>query len=70
MELVPGGVESRRRVLGILEILNDGTGDPEVANYRVVRQTEGDKAHKGQVKAWPKARGFWRLVAAALDETL
>ncbi len=36
IELIPRGDESRKRTLGIVEIANDGTGTPEVGNYRVV----------------------------------
>lgn len=36
IEIVPFGDESRKRVLGLIEIANDATGTAENGNYRVV----------------------------------
>ena len=36
IELVPFGDESRKRVVGLVEIANDGSGTHERGNYKVV----------------------------------
>ena len=36
IELLPHGDETRKRLIGVVEIANDGTGTPTVGNYRVV----------------------------------
>lgn len=36
IELVPFGDESRKRVIGLVEIANDATGTHEIGNYKVV----------------------------------
>lgn len=35
IELVPHGDETRKRVIGLVEIANDGTGTPQKGNYKV-----------------------------------
>jgi hypothetical protein len=36
IELLPGGSEERKRVIGCVEIANDATGTAQVGNYGVV----------------------------------
>jgi hypothetical protein len=36
IELVPMGDEDRKRVIGMVEIANDGTGDGHTGNYKVL----------------------------------
>ena len=36
IELLPHGDETRKRVIGVVEIANDGTGTPTMGNYGVV----------------------------------
>lgn len=35
IEIIPKGDESRKRHLGTLDIVNDGTGNSEIGNYTV-----------------------------------
>ena len=49
IELVPFGLEKESRVLGIAEIMNDGTGDYRTGNY------------KARLSKWsPKTNEDWK----------
>ena len=65
--LVPFGNRARAKTLGVLQIVNDGTGVPE-GNYDV-RRDDAETATacwKGRVEGWDRRRSFRQLVAAAL----
>lgn len=53
IEIVPHGVESAKRKLASIEIINDLTGDPQMGNYLVraegEREGEWRKFFKGKV---------------------
>ena len=75
IELLPGGYEAGRKVLGIAEIANDGqdTGatDGRLGSYRVRLSKREPKVNevwrRGQVHGFPRKRlGAWDLVYQAL----
>ncbi len=70
IELVPHGVESRKRVLGQAIIANDGTGTHDTGNYnvRLMKWGPGERAWKrGRVVGFPRLKlGPWDLLFCAL----
>jgi hypothetical protein len=69
VDLVPHGVESRKRTIGTLTIRNTGTGTEEVGNYKAVLNAEYMKGdgRSGQVFSFHrKNRSVWSLVGAFL----
>ena len=74
LELVPRGVESRRRGMGVLTIEN--TGDhprhPELAHYRyrLTGPVDGGTVgvwHEGVLRDVRRDRGYWAHVKEVLD---
>lgn len=63
VELLPHGDESQRKVLDVIDIVNDGTGSESVGNYRIdtvdVKGTRLDN--------FARSQGYGRLVALALS---
>lgn len=54
IELVPHGFEERKRTIGIIEIANDGSGDYDQGNYKVILKKT--PPWKGALKhQWKKA---------------
>jgi hypothetical protein len=71
VELVPGGVESRRRLLGTMHIVNTGEGTETRGNYRATRYGKtGRKGATGEIHGHPRlADSMWELVRKALEAT-
>lgn len=65
IEIVPYGQEADKRVLDVLVIGNDGTGTEHVGNYRY---EFGSDHKKGEIKAFPRAKGFWSLICRILKQ--
>ena len=76
IELVPFGIESRKRVMGIAEIGNDATGDRETGNYTFTLSKFDGKGiwKKGAVTGFPRIKLgpydllYRVLVAAGMDK--
>lgn len=69
IELLPHGDATRKRVLGRLEVANDGTGTTEVGNYRGTLHAEytGPAGRSGRVLNFRRRRqSAWSLVGAFL----
>lgn len=71
IELIPHGDENsdRRRVLGTLEIANDGSGDRETGNYEGTLHAEytGPDGRRGYVTGFHRSRqSVWSLIGAFL----
>ena len=64
IELVPGGDESRARVLGALGVANDATGTRARGNYEVVVMDKvGRKFKEFRIENWPRqAKSVWQFV--------
>ena len=74
IELWPGGDESRKRILGLAHIINDGTGDENTGNY-VVRLfrwgSDGRIWKSAQLFGFKRKRlGPWDLLLSALNATI
>ena len=53
--------------LAVMEIVNDGSGDAEIGNYRVnVAECDGDTA-SCEIKGHRRDNGFWSLVGRAIE---
>lgn len=71
VKLWPKGDRTRERVLGELEIANDGTGTLEVGNYRGLLRAEytGPAGRPGQVRGFRRRRqSVWTLIGAFLKQ--
>ncbi len=61
MDLCSGGDWDHPDHIGTLLIANDGTGDPQVGNYNIVR---GEK--RWRVEGHRRAEGAWELLRLAI----
>lgn len=71
VEIVPHGVEADKRVIGVLEIANDGTGTASDGCYFVKSFiTEGtpDREKLPRRIKHKRALGFWPLIARCLSK--
>lgn len=69
VELIPHGIESRKRTLAKMEIVNDATGDAEVGNYtgKLCAEYTGPDGRIGYVTQYHrKTQSVWSLVGAFL----
>lgn len=61
LELVPGGREDKKRVIGVMEICNQGGG--VVSDYKVRGGAHFEEVKEGVVKAYPRwSESIWGLV--------
>jgi hypothetical protein len=72
VDLIPQGDESRRRKIGELYIVNDGSGTREIGNYKfkLIGLTTGggiERCHTGAYKKFKRARGYWSLIREILE---
>lgn len=72
VELLPLGVESKRRTLGTVTIANDGSGSATSGNYDVkVLSSNGRMLRRGRVLRFPRKRlGATQLLLRALKAAL
>ena len=72
VELLPFGVESKRRTLGTVLITNDGSGSATSGNYDVkVLSSNGRITRRGRVTRFPRKRlGAVQLLLQALKAAL
>lgn len=81
IELLPGGYESKKRILGTMTIVNDlSSNGPTVGNYIIKIFKWADKYKKcrksnvwkrGTVKNFPREKlGPWDLLLRALQNTI
>lgn len=84
IEIWPLGRESAKRTLGTAVIGNDGTGTPETGSYRVCAVEGKEHPHdllidhpeayatsdrwRAEIKNYERRKGFWLLVAKALEK--
>lgn len=76
LDLFPHGEESNQETLGVIEIVNDGTGTDDIGNYKIFftdkdgNQTELDRVlgHKRPQKngAWVVCREAMKIVLAKM----
>lgn len=68
VEIIPFGMEAEKRVIGMAEIVNDGTGGREVGNYQaVVKNAMGENMHLVCVEGFPRLESdVWGLIYRVL----
>lgn len=75
VKLVPFGIETMEKLLGVIEIVNDGTGNLQAGNYDVRLSDEPPFTRTGgkrtwrfaRIKGWPRMKkGPYQLLLAAL----
>lgn len=67
IEIVPHGVESRKRTLATMEIANDGTGSSDLGNYVGTLNAEYQTDRPGYVRGFQRHKqSVWSLVGAFL----
>lgn len=66
---MPHGIESRKRVLGAIEVFNDGTGTRWLGSYGFRRlSSDGRKIATGVIGEFKRTQhGPWTLLAAVLE---
>ena len=74
IELVPWGIEDKKRTIGIAEIYNDGTGTSTTGNYGVrvfKRGSNGVIWKTGKVWGFPRKKLLaWDLLYRALHNII
>lgn len=70
VEIVPFGMEAEKRVIGMAEIVNDGTGGREVGNYQaVVKNAMSENIHLVYVEGFPRLESdVWDLIYRVLKK--
>ena len=56
IELVPFGIEEHRKLLGMIGIVNDGSGSLDVGNYDIALSDEGPFTRDGKTRNWRRAK--------------
>jgi hypothetical protein len=67
IELLPNGFEKHKRLLGVIEIVNDCTGNSETGNYSATLSKEPPIAKTRGVWKKCKILGFKRLSLGPYD---
>jgi hypothetical protein len=69
VELVPHGIESRKRLVGMLHIVNRGDGTKRRGNYDYYLDSTREQMRAGQVWDFPRlSRHVWYLIARVLKD--
>ena len=67
VELFPAGSEEHKRRIGLIDIINNGTGSGKVGNYDVSFHGIGGEEFK--LENFPRSKkNFWDLITAVLVE--
>lgn len=74
VEVVPLGIESLAHTVGIATIINTGTGDPELGNYKALFQY-GEKLQHNmkeiKYNKYPrKEKHVWHLISECLKKAI
>ncbi len=76
VELIPYGIEERKRTIATATIVNDGGGSPECGNY-IAEFDVGEDMRTGRpIHLTSKVQGFWRhkhvwnLISTALKNCI
>lgn len=70
IELWPYGSQERSRLLGTMDIINDGTGTKERGNYTIrFRDKAGRVFKNSKVKNWPRiSKSIWKLIQRVFQD--
>lgn len=69
VEIIPHGIEDQKRILGTMEIVNDGTGTRRDGNYagRLHAEYTDATGRRGYVRSFRRqGQSVWSLVGAFL----
>lgn len=67
VELISAISSDRNRTLGVMEIVNDGTGDKDIGNYTATLKAEYCDGREGKVMAFNRRKqSVWSLIGAFL----
>lgn len=68
VELLPFGDFDKKRTITVLDIWNDGTGTPQVGNYKATLIDPRNKSvQTTELMGWDRALSAWKLVAKVLS---
>jgi hypothetical protein len=74
LELWPHGDPTKAQTLGILHVINDGTGDVKKGNYNIRawgKRLNGKPWKTGHINNWPRLRYHgWHLIKECLNSIL
>jgi hypothetical protein len=70
IEIVPFGNEGEKRKLGEITIVNDGTGTPEIGNYKVYYWKPETGTVVAQVKKYNRENGFLKLLQKCINKLI
>jgi len=71
VELVPFGDNDKKKELGSLKIINDGTGTLERGNYNITFTEKDMDDIQHEITNWPRSElKAWDLVYRILDDLL
>ena len=65
IDVIPFGYKEQMKTLGIMEIINDGSGNIELGNYTVYINPD-ERGDKFRIEKFVRKRGFWELITEAL----
>jgi hypothetical protein len=69
VELLPFGSKKAKKLLGVMTIFNNGTGDKETGNYEFSISTRDDFGQPQELKDFKRSEGFWRLIQECLNKS-
>lgn len=73
VELIPHGDESRKKVIGIMDIVNNCKGTTELGSYDislsgpVIGSSSHDIWRGGNLAGFKRSRGYWSCVRECLN---
>ena len=70
IDLIPFGREELKKELGVVEIINDGTGNAELGNYDVYVNQDKPIGGKFRIENFIRSFGFWELVTDVLNKKI
>ncbi len=70
IELWPHGNEKKKKIIGIGTIVNDGTGNHEVGNYKFHLEDKNNGTLAGSLCGHLREDGVWTLIKKCLDRFL
>jgi hypothetical protein len=68
IEIIPFGVEAKRRKLGEINIINDSTGTPYIGNYRIRYWEEDLETIDKTVKNHKREDGYLKLLQKCINK--
>jgi hypothetical protein len=70
IELVPFGREAYKRTIAGINIINDGTGDVDIGNYKYELMDDHGDSIKGKLKGHNRQQSVFKILQAVLNKAL